>query len=104
MEIYAQIAAVNQSHIGSNYIRHMIECFNIKTDQGIYPCIVHKPGAASLCQLWCMYPDRRLPPQVIKVVLKHLIPALDFLHRVAGVIHTGIYLLFPFLHTSIHDT
>jgi serine/threonine-protein kinase SRPK3 len=96
MYIYAHLAAVNQSHIGSNYIRNVLDRFVITVNQGFYPCIVHKPGAASLCQIRCMYPDKRLPPQSIKDVLKCIIPALDFLHRIAGVVHTGTFLLFPF--------
>jgi hypothetical protein len=50
---------------------------------------VHPPLAISIKAFRRMLPNRALPVSFVKLVLKHLLLGLDFLHTEAKVIHTG---------------
>lgn len=78
------------SHIGALLVREMTDSFEISNAHGKYPCIVHKPLSISLAQLRSKCPGRRLPVNVLKPALVHILLALDFLHSEAHMVHTGM--------------
>ena len=67
----------------------MLDEFQVNSQNGTFRCFVHPPLAISLKAFRRLLPDRALPVGLLKVVLKHLLISLDFLHTEAKVIHTG---------------
>ena len=55
----------------------------------MFQCLVHKPMAMNLAALQRKLSGDRLPENLLKLVLKHVLLPLDFLHSEAQVIHTG---------------
>jgi serine/threonine-protein kinase SRPK3 len=67
----------------------MLDDFQVDSKNGVFQCVVHPPLAISIKAFRRMLPDRELPLSFVKLVLKHLLLGLDFLHTEAKVIHTG---------------
>lgn len=67
----------------------MLDEFEVNSKNGLFQCVVHPPLAISIKAFRRLLPDRALPISLLKVVLKHLLLSLDFLHTEAKVIHTG---------------
>lgn len=79
------------NHPGSLLIRQMLDEFKVDSQNGKFHCIVYSPLAISLKAFRNLFPERALPVDLLKMVLKHLLISLDFLHTEAKVIHTGTY-------------
>lgn len=80
---------IKTNHSGSLLIRQMLDEFQVNSKNGIFHCLVHPPLAISVKAFRSLLPERALPLGFLKVVLKHLLINLDFLHTEAKVIHTG---------------
>jgi serine/threonine-protein kinase SRPK3 len=67
----------------------MLDEFVIESKYGVFQGITYPPLAISLKAFRTMLPKRALPVGLLKLVLKHLLLVLDFLHTEAKVVHTG---------------
>ena len=67
----------------------MLDDFRVDSKNGVFQCVVHSPLAISIKAFRRKLPGRALPVSLVKLVLKHLLLSLDFLHTEAKVIHTG---------------
>jgi serine/threonine-protein kinase SRPK3 len=67
----------------------MLDNFQVDSKNGVFQCVMHLPLAISIKSFRRMLPNQALPISFIKLVLKHLLLSLDFLHTEAKVIHTG---------------
>ncbi|KAG8801965.1 hypothetical protein FRC16_010722 [Serendipita sp. 398] len=83
-------AMIKTNHAGSLLIRQMLDDFVINSKHGIFHGVVHSPLAISVKAFRKMLPERALPVGFLKMVLKHILLGLDFLHTEAKVIHTDI--------------
>ncbi|KAJ7228639.1 putative CDK4/6 [Mycena pura] len=81
---------IKTNHAGSLLVRQMLDDFEIDGKPGVFHGIVHPPLAISVQAFRRMLPERALPVGLLKMVLKHLLLGLDFLHTEAKVIHTDI--------------
>ncbi|CAK7198873.1 hypothetical protein SEUCBS139899_001540 [Sporothrix eucalyptigena] len=88
--MYRRIAQTKSSHPGRRSIRQLLDSFDIDGPDGSHRCLVHPPLWDSVDTLLHRNPIRRLPPQIISVVLNHVLLALDFLHTECQMIHTDI--------------
>lgn len=66
-----------------------LDTFEITTSEGCHHCLVHKPLGLRLLDLQNLFPSGKLPENILKLTLTHVLLALDFLHTIAQVIHTG---------------
>ena len=89
LKVLRHFRTTKTKHPGSLLIRQMLDEFQVNSQNGTFHCFVHPPLAISLKAFRRLLPDRALPVDLLKVVLKHLLISLDFLHTVAKVIHTG---------------
>jgi len=71
----------------------MLDSFDLHKNQQIYPCMVHKPLGISLAKFRTKVPKNKLPENILKLMLIHILLALDFLHAKAKIIHAGKTLL-----------
>lgn len=90
MAIYDRINAVETSHAGAELVRTALDTFQIEDAKGHYQVIVHQPLGIRLYDLRHRFTDEILPEKAVKLVLMHLLIALDYLHTEAGIVHTGM--------------
>jgi serine/threonine-protein kinase SRPK3 len=83
------IRTIKTNHPGSFFIRKMLDEFQVDNKNGKFVCSVHPPLAISVKSFRSLLHERALPVGFLKLVLKHLLISLDFLHSEAKVIHTG---------------
>lgn len=63
--------------------------FQVNSKNSVFQCIVHLPLAISIKAFRRMLPNWALPVSSVKLILKHLLLSLNFLHTEAKVKHTG---------------
>ena len=80
---------INTNHSVSLLVRQMLDDFRVDSKNGVFQCVVHPPLAISVKASRRMLPNRALLVDFVKLILKHLLLSLDFLHTEAKVIHTG---------------
>ena len=83
------LRTIKTTHSGSLLVRQLLDDFQVNSKNGVFQCVVHPPLAISIKAFRRMFPDWALPTNIVKLVLKHLLLGLDFLHTKAKVIHTG---------------
>ena len=87
-EVLAHIQSVRSNHRGKAHIRTALDTFEIQGKRGTHRCLVHEPLALPLSDVREMC-DGKLPLDILKPAVGHLLVALDFLHSEANVVHTG---------------
>ncbi|MCJ1398649.1 hypothetical protein MMC11_001850 [Xylographa trunciseda] len=90
VKVYQHLNAITSRHSGSRLVRTLLDAFEINSSDGNYQCLVHKPLGMSLSNLQARSPFQRLPENLLKLTLIHILLALDFLHTEALVIHTDL--------------
>ena len=89
IEAYRHLNTIKAKHAGASLVRTMLDSFNLHENQQIYPCIVHKLLGISLAKFRTKVPQNKLPENILKLTLIHILMALDFLHTKANIIHAG---------------
>lgn len=90
-EIFHRINSIKSNHIGRSLIRTSTDEFEIKNEHGTYKFLVQPPMSLDLLKFQGRFPGKRLPEELLKSVVHHVLLALDFLHTEAKVIHTGTH-------------
>ena len=86
---YNHLATVTTKKPGGLLVRELLDSFKVLGPAGEYQCLIHEPLGMSMDTLRQLSPGRKLPESLLKVFLKHLLQALDFLHTDARMIHAG---------------
>ena len=79
----------NPSHEGFEFVRPMLDHFEVTGPDGTHSCLVYEPMRELLWQFQQRLPDNRIPPGLLKVYVEFLLQGLDYLHSECHVIHTG---------------
>ncbi|KAH9885146.1 serine threonine protein kinase, CMGC group [Xylariomycetidae sp. FL2044] len=90
LSIYRRISASVAKHPGRDAVRNLLDSFDISGPHGSHRCLVHPPLWESTLTFLHRNPIRRLPSPVLRVILRRLFLALDFLHAECRIIHTDI--------------
>ena len=90
VEIYKHISKVSSSHLGKNFIRTILDSFEIIGRSGTHHCLVHKPLWISLFSLQQRHPTRKFTLDLLRASLTPLFLALDYLHTECHIVHTGV--------------
>ncbi|KAL4879899.1 kinase-like domain-containing protein [Aspergillus karnatakaensis] len=90
LNIYKRIGAASQRHPGHQYVRSLLDSFDVDGPEDKHRCLVHPPLWESVLAFLYRNPIRRLPTPVVAVVLHRLFLALDYLHTECKIIHTDI--------------
>lgn len=91
LNIYRHMNSAEFKHPGKSLIRKLLDHFIITGRHGQHICLVHEPLGISASELLKSFPGNAVTLEDMKVCIRQLLIALDFLHSVAGVIHTGTY-------------
>ena len=87
---YSHLDTVVTSNPGALLVRELLDSFKATGPAGEHQCLVHEPLGLSMETLRQLSPGHKLPENLLKVFLTHLLHALDFLHTDAKMIHAGI--------------
>lgn len=89
LRVLRHLKTIKPNRPGSLFVRQMLDEFQVESKTGVFQCVVHVPLAVSIKTFRRMLSERALPVSFLKLVLKHILLSLDFLHTEAKVIHTG---------------
>ncbi|KAH6715832.1 kinase-like domain-containing protein [Leptodontidium sp. MPI-SDFR-AT-0119] len=89
-EIYQRLDQGNHSHPGYTYIRTALEVFKIPSPGGEHACLVQMPMWENMRCLRDRTPDGVFSEQLLRVTLRQLFSALDYLHTECNLVHTDI--------------
>lgn len=87
---YSHLDTITTTNPGALLVRDLLDFFKATGPAGEHQCLVHEPLGMSMETLRQLSPGRKIPENLLKVFLIHLLQALDFLHTDAKMIHAGI--------------
>ena len=93
LPIYQRINQTQSSHSGRTCIRTLLDSFEILGPNGKHICLVHQPLGMSLHDLKMQAQGKVFSKEVLRVSIRQLLAALDFLHKDAHIIHTGDFIV-----------
>lgn len=93
-KIYEHLAKIKSAHPGQALIRELYDSFELQGHAGKHRCLVLQPMHMTLLEMMRLNP-RPFDLPLLKMTLRRLLLALDFLHTEADIIHTGTTPLEP---------
>jgi non-specific serine/threonine protein kinase len=88
LRAYEHLAKIDSSHPGQSLIRELYDSFDLQSPGSTHRCLVLQPMNMTLLEMMRMNP-RPFDLPLLKMTVKRLLLALDFLHAEAEVIHAG---------------
>ncbi|GAB1191299.1 hypothetical protein APSETT444_000471 [Aspergillus pseudonomiae] len=77
------------THGGEQYVRLILDAFEIPGPYGVHPCLLYKPAGIDIRDyMHCLEGDS-LPENLLRPALRFVLIALDNLHQ-ANIIHTDV--------------
>lgn len=83
------IARTNPKHEGWQFVRKLISSFPIEGTSGYHTCLVSEPLREPLSLYCSRYAGGVIPPEILKILARMMLHALDYLHSECHIIHTG---------------
>ncbi|CEL05515.1 hypothetical protein ASPCAL06633 [Aspergillus calidoustus] len=87
LKVYEHLSKVESTHPGQALVRELYDSFDLHGPGGKHQCLVLQPMHMTLLEMLAMNPKPFDMP-LLKMTVRRLLLALDFLHSEAGVIHT----------------
>ncbi|KNG88827.1 protein kinase domain protein [Aspergillus nomiae NRRL 13137] len=87
--ISKHLQAMQSTHGGEQYVRLILDTFEILGPYGVHPCLLYKPASIDIRDyMHCLEGDS-LPENLLRPALRFVLIALDYLHQ-ANIIHTDV--------------
>ncbi|KAF2760067.1 putative CDK4/6 [Pseudovirgaria hyperparasitica] len=90
IDIYRRLDSVRAKHAGATLVRRMLDNFELRKHGHHFLCIIHKPLGMSLGKLRSRVSGMKLPENILKLTLIHILIGLEFLHTHAKIIHCDL--------------
>ncbi|KAL8728714.1 MAG: hypothetical protein Q9166_005201 [cf. Caloplaca sp. 2 TL-2023] len=87
-EILQDIDSVHSDHPGRKHIPKLLDEFEHTGPHGTHVCLIFQLMGRTLDTFSAQWRPPRVPSPIMRRAVKQLLSALDFLHRICGVIHT----------------
>ena len=88
LKIYGHLTQVNSPHPGQLLIRELYDSFDLQGPFGKHRCLMLQPMHMTLLEMMKLNP-RPFDLPLLKMTVKRLLLALDFLHTEAEITHAG---------------
>lgn len=89
LAVLKHLRSIRTNHVGSLLVRTMVDEFVLTRHEKKFQAVIHPPLAITLLAFRNMFPDKSLSIDLLRLVLRHVLLALDFMHTEAKVVHTG---------------
>ena len=89
LPIYRHVNGIRSEHGGGNYIRKLLDSFEVAGPHGTHVCLVHEALGMNMEELRELTPDRLFSADLARQSLRDILRGLHFLHTEAHVVHTG---------------
>lgn len=90
IKLLDKVTTSDVHHPGHEHVIQLLDTFTHKGPNGLHVCMVFEVLGENLLGLIRRYKHRGIPVVFVKQIAKQLLSALDFLHRMCGVIHTDL--------------
>ncbi|KAF7198303.1 Serine/threonine-protein kinase SRPK [Pseudocercospora fuligena] len=90
LQMSKDIGAINTDHPGKHAIRELQHTFRVEADGSEHTCALFEPLGTSLEKLKKLCPGNVIPADILRVITKEVLIALDFLHTEAQIVHTDL--------------
>lgn len=87
--IYEHLVRVKSGHPGQSLIRELYDTFELHSPAGTHQCLVQQPMHMAVLDMMRLNPEPFNLP-LLKMTLRRILYALDFLHAEAEIVHTGM--------------
>jgi len=87
--VYRHIDGLHSKHKGSDYIRGLLDSFELDGSAGKHICLVHEALGMNIEELKDLIPDGAFEPDLIRQTLREILRGMHFLRHDAHFIHTG---------------
>lgn len=89
--MYERINSVSakMNHPGYRHIRKFITSFQVQGSRGKHVCIIQETLGITMDPLFSYSNNNSFAIDTVKSFFRHLLICLNFLHKQAGIIHTG---------------
>ncbi|RMD44117.1 hypothetical protein DV735_g986, partial [Chaetothyriales sp. CBS 134920] len=88
-KIYDHLSKTEWAHPGQSLIRELYDFFELQGEAGRHRCLVLQPMHMTLHEMMRLNPNP-LDLPLLKMVLRRILLALDFLHTEANIIHADL--------------
>ena len=88
-KIYERLGKIQSTHSGQSLIRELYDSFKLQGHAGKHLCLILQSMHMTILEMMRLNP-RPFDLPLLKMTLRRLLLALDFLHTEADIIHTGI--------------
>ncbi|KAK0878896.1 hypothetical protein LTR87_007346 [Friedmanniomyces endolithicus] len=89
LPIYKHINSLNSQHDGRDYVRKLIDSFELSGPDGEHTCLVHEASGMNMEELRDLVPRGTMNGYLVRQFLRPVLRGMRFLHEDAHVIHTG---------------
>ncbi|KAK0253464.1 hypothetical protein LTR02_002537 [Friedmanniomyces endolithicus] len=89
LPIYKHINSLNSQHDGRDYVRKLIDSFELSGPDGEHTCLVHEASGMNMEELRDLVPRGAMNGYLVRQFLRPVLRGMRFLHEDAHVIHTG---------------
>lgn len=90
IKLLDKVTSSETHHPGHQHVIQLLDTFTHQGPNGVHVCMVFEVLGENLLGLIRRYKHRGIPVVFVKQIAKQLLSALDFLHRMCGVIHTDL--------------
>lgn len=89
LNTHEHLSKLDSAHPGQSLIRELYDTFSLAGEVGTHQCLVQQPMHMSLFGMMGLNP-RPFSLPLLRMTLRRLLSALDFLHTEAELVHTGM--------------
>jgi serine/threonine protein kinase len=90
LEISKTIASANPQHKGFEFVRLLLDNFEVKGPEGSHMCYVYEPMREPLSLFQKRLSDAKFSLDSVKYFLTFILQGLDYLHSECHIVHTGM--------------